>query len=200
MKLLGISFNGKLSVDEYIHNILRTASRMIGVLYRLRCVLPLSSPLQLYKALICPHLEYCSNLIDSASKKSIELIEKLQARAMRILGCSDHLKENILPVTHRRSVGALSLLYRYFHGRSSKELLRLVPTLQHLHSSTRHCTAAHGFSLAIPRSRTNHHQKSYFPRTVRSWNSLPSSVFPIDYNLAQFKRNVNKHLKLYLVE
>src|SRR5579863_9473069 len=81
---------------------------MIGVLYRLRKPFPLSSMLQLYKSLIHSHLEYCSHLR--------LLIEKLQNRAMRILGCSDLVKENILPMSHRRNVGSLSLLYRYFHG------------------------------------------------------------------------------------
>ena len=185
MKLLGISFNGKLSVDAHILCKLRIASRMIGVLY----CLPLSSMLQLYKALIRPHLEYCSNLLDSATKKSVQLIEELHSRAVRILGCSDLLKENILPLTHRRNVGGLSLLYRYFHGHCSSELLGLVPTLQHLGPVTRHGNVMHPLSLSIPRSRTSHHQKSFFPRSARLWNSLPSSVFSINFNLAQFKRN-----------
>jgi hypothetical protein len=195
MKLLGVTFNGKLSVDEHIQSKLRVASRMTGVLYRLRSVLPLSSMLQLYKSLIRPHLEYCSNILDSATKKSVELVEKVQTRAMRILGCSDLLKENILPLSHRRNVGSLSLLYRYFHGHSSKELLGLVPSPQHLGPATRRRTEANNFSFAIPRSKTIHHQKSFFPRSTRLWNSLPSSVFPTDYNLALFKRNVNQHLK-----
>ena len=146
MKLLGITFNGKLSVDEHIQSKLRVASRMIGVLYRLRSVLPLPSMLQLYKSLVRPHLEYCSNILDSATKKSIELIEKVQARAMKILGCTDLLQENILPLAFRRNIGSLSLLYRYFHGHCSNELLRLVPTLLHLGPPTRQASVAHSFS------------------------------------------------------
>ena len=163
---------------------------MIGVLYRLRRLLPLSSMLQLYKSLIRHHLEYCSHLLDSVSKGSVLLIEKLQNQALRILGCSDPYKENILPMSHRRNVGSLSLLYRYFHGHCSKELLGLVPAPQHLGPSTRYAAASHPFCLEIPRSRTKHHMKSFFPRTVRLWNSLPSSVFPADYDLAQFKRSI----------
>jgi ribonuclease P/MRP protein subunit RPP40 len=195
MKLLGVTFDGKLSVDEHILNKLRTASRMTGVLYRLRSILPLSSMLQLYKALIRPHMEYCSHLLDCATKKSVTLIEKIQVRAMQILGCCNPVKENILPLSHRRDVGSLSLLYRYFHGHCSNELLGLVPTLQHLGPPTRHGSVQSSFSLAIPRSRTKHHQKSFFPHTSRTWNSLPCSVFPTEYNLAQFKRNVNQYLK-----
>jgi len=145
--------------------------------------------LLLYKSLIRPHLEYCSHLLDSASKGSLLLIEKLQNRTMRILGCSDPYEENILPMSHRRNVGSLSLLYRYFHGHCSKELLGLVPAPQHVGPATRYAAASH------PRSRTKHHMKSFFPRTVRLWNSLPSSVFLADYDLAQFKRNVNSALK-----
>jgi hypothetical protein len=198
MKLLGITFSGKLSLEKHVHNKLSAAARMIGVLYRLRRILPLSSMLQLYKSLIRPHLEYCSHLLDSASKGSLLLIEKLQSRAMRILGCSDPVKENILPMSHRRNVGCLSLLYRYFHGHCSRELLGLVPTLQHLGPSTRFAGVSHSFCLSVPRSRTEHHKKSFFPRTIRLWNSLPSSAFPVDYNLVQFKKNVNCFLKTQL--
>ena len=72
---------------------------MTGGLYRLRSVLPLSSMLQLYTSLICPHPEYCSNILDSATKRSLELVEKVQTQAMRILGCSDLVKENILSLS-----------------------------------------------------------------------------------------------------
>ena len=195
MKLLGTSFNGKLSLDKHIQYKLQTASRMIGVLYRLRGLLPLSHMLQLYKSLIRPHLEYCGHLLDSASKGSLQLIEKLQNRALRILGCTDPIKENILPMSHRRNVGSLSLLYRYFHGHCSKELLGLVPSPQHLGPSTRYAGASHPYCLSVPHSRTEHHKKSFIPQTVRLWNSLPSSVFPVEYDLARFKRNVNSVLK-----
>jgi ribonucleases P/MRP protein subunit RPP40 len=161
MKLLGVTFTDQLSLDHHVNMKLQTASRMLGVLYRLRHVLPLSSMLQLYKALIRPHFEYCSNLLDSASLKIMELIEKLQKKAMRILGCVDPLKENIFPLSHRRDVGSLSLLYRYFHGRCSYELHDLVPSLDHRSSSTRQCHSMHEFTLSVPRSRTSHHQKSF---------------------------------------
>ena len=174
MKLLGISFDGKLSIDSHIHRKLRIASCMIGVLYRLRNTLPLTSMLQLHKALIRPHLEYCSNLIDNATKKSIQLIEKLQARSMRILGCSDLLKENILPLSHRRNVGCLSLLYRYFHGCCSSELLGLIPTPHHLGPATWH--VAHLFVFFTACSHTLHHQKSFFLHSTKLLNSLPSST------------------------
>jgi hypothetical protein len=32
-------------------------------------------------------------------------------------------------------------------------------------------------------------------RMVRCWNSLPRSVFSVKYDLAHFKRNVNRFLK-----
>ena len=117
---------------------------------------------------------------------------------MRILGCSDPVKENILPMSHRRNVGSLSLLYRHFHGHCSKELLGLVPTPQHLGPSTRNAGSSHPYCLSVPHSRIAHHKKSFFPRTARLWNSLPSSVFPVDYDLLQFKANVNSFLKSHL--
>ena len=39
---------------------------------------------------------------------------------------------------------------------------------------------------------------SFFPRTARLWNSLPSNCFPSDYDLQSFKSNINQYLSLSL--
>ena len=35
---------------------------------------------------------------------------------------------------------------------------------------------------------------SFFPRTVRLWNSLPIECFPLTYDLNGFKSRINRHL------
>ena len=35
---------------------------------------------------------------------------------------------------------------------------------------------------------------SFFPRTARRWNSLPTECFPLTYDLNGFKSRINRHL------
>jgi hypothetical protein len=91
---------------------------------------------------------------------------------MLIVGCVDPFRENIFQLSHRRDVGSLSLLYKYFHGHCSYELHDLVPSLVHRCSYTRQSHLMHKFTLSFPRSWTSHHLK-FFPRMVLCCNSLP---------------------------
>ena len=44
-------------------------------------------------------------------------------------------------------------------------------------------------SYKVPRSKTNYHLYSYFPRTIRDWNSLPEYVVQA-LTLASFKQRL----------
>jgi hypothetical protein len=63
MQLLDVIFIDQLSLNHRINMKLQAVSRLLGVLYRLLYVLPLTSVLQLYKALIRLHFKYCSILL-----------------------------------------------------------------------------------------------------------------------------------------
>ena len=38
------------------------------------------------------------------------------------------------------------------------------------------CPNMHKFSYKVPASKTNYHLFSFFPNTIRDWNSLPLNV------------------------
>ena len=49
-------------------------------------------------------------------------------------------------------------------------------------------------SLLVPKPKRGFHEQSFFLRSARLWNSVPSACFPPDYNLDVFKSNINKFL------
>ena len=69
--------------------------------------------LALYKSLVRPHLEYCSHIWAGAAECHLELLNKIQRRATRLVGDAN-LTSQHAPLDARCWVASLSLFYRYF--------------------------------------------------------------------------------------
>ena len=168
---------------------------MVGSLYRTRKYLTPSAILYLYKSQIRPRMEYCCHIWAGAAQSSLACLDRVQNRLQNLVG-SD-LFTTLQPLSHRRNVASLTLLYRYFHGKCSVELHSLVPPLRTFSARTRFATSTetnHPFFLNTPPLRRKFHAESFFPRTTSLWNKLPRDCFPNGYNLKLFKSKVNKHL------
>ena len=122
----------------------------------------------------------------------LELLDKLQKRTCRIVGSL--LAASLEPLAHRRNVASLSLFYTYYFGRCSSELAQLVSLPFSRGRSTRYSVRLHDFSVTIPRCYKDVYINSFFPRTARFWNSLPTECFPLTYDLSGFKSRINRHL------
>jgi ribonucleases P/MRP protein subunit RPP40 len=194
LRLLGLTFSSDLSWKPYIKSIAKLASAKVASLYRARHFLTPDSILYLYKSLIRPCMEYCCHIWGGSSNDALSLLDKVQRRIVNIVGPA--LAANLQPLSHRRNVASLSLFYKYYNGRCSKELASLVPSTK-IHSRvTRHSIKSHPFTVTVPKCSKNSYLSSFFPRTSVLWNSLPSSCFPDSYNLQSFKSSVNCYLAL----
>ena len=58
LKILGVTIDNKLTLSEHFSNICEKTSCNVGVLLRLRNLIPWSTKVQLYKSNILPHLTY----------------------------------------------------------------------------------------------------------------------------------------------
>ena len=99
------------------------------------------------------------------------------------------------PLALHRNVASLSLFYRYYHGKCTKELSELVPVPHSRNRSTRFSDGLHDFAVTVPKCSKVVYANSFFPRTAKLWNSLPSDCFPLSFDLNRFKTNVNRHLR-----
>ena len=59
IKLLGVTIDNKLNFSEHINMTCKKANQRIGVLMRLKNLVPTIAKLHLFKAAILPHLTYC---------------------------------------------------------------------------------------------------------------------------------------------
>ena len=190
--MLGLTFSSKLDWGSYIISVAKTASKKIGALI---CSMKFLSPevaLYLYKATICPCMEYFCHVWAGAPSCDLDLLDKLQKRIWRIVGHS--LAASLEPLAHRRNVASLSLFYRYYFGRCSLGLAQLVQLPFIRGRSTRYSDRLHDFPVVIPRCYKNVYVNSFFPCTTKLWNSLPIECFSLTYDLSGFKSRINRHL------
>ena len=85
IKLFGVFLDSELNFNEHISSVCRKASQQIGVLRRLRKIIPTHSKLQLYKAVILPHLTYCSTIWHFCRASDKRKVDRLQERAPRVV-------------------------------------------------------------------------------------------------------------------
>ena len=81
--------------------------------------------LYLYKSIIYPCMVYCCHVWAGTPSCYLELLDKLQKRICRTVGPS--LAASLEPLVHHQNVVSLSLFYRYYFGKCSSELAKLVP-------------------------------------------------------------------------
>ena len=135
----------------------------------------------LYKSNIRPCMEYCCHVWAGTPSCYLELLDKLQKRMCRTVGPS--LAASLETLAHRQNVDSLSLFCRYYFGRCSSELAQLVPLSYSRGRSTRYSDRLHYFSFTVSRCYKDVYVNSFFPRTVRVWDSLPIECFPLTYDL-----------------
>ena len=71
MKLLGVTFDEHLKFTSYLDELSKRVSRKIGVLMRLKILIPTSAKLRIYKSFILPRLTYCQTVLLFCRKSGI---------------------------------------------------------------------------------------------------------------------------------
>ena len=80
--LLGVVLDSKLNFSEHINSICKKASQRIGVLMRLRNLIPMKSKLILFKSAILPFLTYCHLVWHFCKASDTRKLERLQQRGL----------------------------------------------------------------------------------------------------------------------
>ena len=190
--MLELTFSSKLDWSSYIISIAKTASKKIGALIRSMKFLSPEVALYLYKSTIRPCMEYCCQVWAGAPSCYLELLDKLQKRICRTVAPS--LAVTLEPLAHRQNVASLILSCRYYFGRCSSEVARLVPLPFSRGRSTRYSDRLHYLYVTIPRCYRNVYVISFFPGTARLWSSVPIECFPLTYDLSGLKSRINRNL------
>jgi len=107
-KDLGVVIDEKLTFRDHMHDKINTAYAMLGIIKRNFNYLTISSFALLYKSMVRSHLDYCSSVWVPYKKGDIELLEKVQKRATKLIPAiktmpnTERLKACKLPTLHYR--------------------------------------------------------------------------------------------------
>ena len=158
---LGLSISSNLTWKPHINSIAKHASQKLGFLSRARGYF---SPqlLTIHKSQIRPSLEYYSHVWGGASKSSLNLLDRVQSKAIRLIN-NPNLTNSLHSLSHRRLVADPSIFYRYFHGHCSQQIKNIIPDPVRRVQTTRSSTYSHPFQVTLPYPRTLSHKSSFIP-------------------------------------
>ena len=173
-KYLGLTFQPNLSWSSHIHNIRMKARKRLGLIYR---------HLTLYKILVRPILEYGAAIWDPPSLTAISSLESVQHFAFKMASKSwassypSLLSQfAIKPLEQRRKICKASSLFKLKFGFSHSINCPLISPSPPLHFSRNY--NRHDFAPIFCKSAT--YMNSFYPTSIKLWNSLPSCIKSTD--------------------
>ena len=136
--------------------------------------------LQIYKVFIRPHLEHAVTSWSPWHRKDIDVIERIQHRATRQMSdingtYPERLKKlELTTLEERRVRGDAIKMYKYLKGFLDVESNTLFTVDNPIQAKTRH-QRSH-MPLVVPHANTDLRKHSFSIRSIKLWNSLPSTV------------------------
>ena len=191
---LGVIMQNDLMVSKQCSKVVKTANRILGMIYRTVCYKTKNVILQLYKSLVRPHLEYCVQAWRPYLKKDINLIEKVQRRATRMIPALHkmpyelRLKElKLTTLETRRLRGDLIEVFKILKGFEevdSSYFFELTDT--HLRGNS--------WKLYKSRFEKNWGKFAFTNRIIDEWNRLNDEVVSSN-TIDNFKIKLDYYLK-----
>ena len=138
LELLGVTIDGGLNFNLHISNVCKKASQRIGVIMRLRNLIPTEAKLHLFKAAILPHLTYCHLVWHFCRALDTCGLERVQERGLRAVfndKQSSHqqllVKAKLPSLYNRRLQDMCILMYEVKHNLCPRTICDMFLTNSH---------------------------------------------------------------------
>lgn len=195
---VGLIIDKHLTWYNHINKVNCTVRKKIGILFKLRQLLPRHILIQIYKSFIEPHITYGIEVWGSTYSTNLQSILKSQKMAARSITFSKPSASSaplfqelqILDVFKLHKLYTCTFVHDLIHNRLPHPLTTYCALVEHKHG-TRQKTSG---NLTIPllKSTLGQFSLSYIGSTL--WNNLPNNIKSIK-SRSTFRRFV-KHLLL----
>ena len=176
---LGIKLESTLTFEQHANETVRMVAHKLYLLSKIRKYITIQQSITIYRSMIVPYFDYGDIFLTNINLKTIDKLQKLQNRALRVCLALDgrsnvndlHNTCNINKLTHRRHTHLLNFSYHrardaHFLKDGNRELRRYdAPVLKELHSNNKSF------------------ERSLLFQTAKNWNALPA----LDRNIGTIK-------------
>ncbi|CAB3981669.1 Hypothetical predicted protein [Paramuricea clavata] len=194
--LLGVTLDQHLKWDRQINTIYNIINSRLYLLKHIRSYLTFQSRIQLYYALIYPHLLYCSTVWGNANNDLITCLLKLQKRAARlILEQSTEVpsivlfrKLNWIPIFNLIKMRKILLVFNTLKTSWPPDLRKLFVFVRDSHPIP---TRSSITDLKVPSVKTTQAKSKISFSGASLFNSLPSELKDIEnHSIYSYKKKL----------
>ena len=198
-KDLGVIISKSFKVSRQCAEAAKKGNQMLGLIKRTITTRKKKVMLSLYKALVRPHLEYCIQAWRPFLAKDIEVLEKVQRRATRMIEeCQG--KE----YSERLEMLRLTTLETRRERADMLEVFKILKDFEAINGDIFfkvQCTKTRGHSMKLYKKRVNKNvlKFSFGNRIVDKWNNLPEEAINAN-SINTFKNKLDIYLRNILGE
>lgn len=195
-KHLGLSFSNNGQWHNHIDNIISSASKIIGIMRKLKFSFTRLALNQIYLSYLLPVMEYSCVVWDGCSALDCNSLQKIQNEAARIVtGLTRSVSlVNLyrecgwVTLAERRRQQKLTFMYKSVNGLVPTYISDLIPpSVRELNTYA----LRNQNDITVPFCRTEISRKSCIPSSIASWNSQ-SIDLRNSSSLASFKYQLKK--------
>ena len=178
---LGVELGNNLKWSNHINNVTLKANNALWFIRRnlWRCTKYVKQ--QMYFALVRPHLEFACAVWDPFTACDIQRLEAVQRREARFVTNNHKRTEgtvtNIMKdlqwpsLEQRRKTNRLAIMYKIQNDQIA------IPIPHYLHRQTAQTRQFHPQRFRTVAIHSDTYKHSFFPRTIKDWNSLTPSMY-----------------------